>query len=156
VIAVACVARVLGGPLGYGGGQRWGVPLMERPGRWEERRRQALDGGHALYERWGWVACAITPAYIAGIAGMTFLLFLLVNSIAAITYEFATALPAYGASRAASGHHDAVSILEAAAGVVLLAALGWIYTRHRRGARGSRAERGPGPTAGAPTLETEH
>jgi membrane protein DedA with SNARE-associated domain len=133
------VARVLGGPLGYLGGQRWGVPLMERPGRWEERRRRALDGGHALFERWGWLGCTVTPAYVAGIAGMTFLLFLLVNSIAAVTGEFATALPAYGASRVASGHHDALSIVVAIVGVALVVALGWLYAHHRRGARATRS-----------------
>jgi membrane protein DedA with SNARE-associated domain len=156
VIAVACVARVLGGPLGYTSGQRWGVPLMERPGRREDRRRKALAGGQALFDRWGWLACAVTPAYLAGIAGMTFLLFLVVNSIAAVAAEFATALPAYGASSVASGHRDAVSIVEALVGVALLALLGRVYARRRRRAGGHRAGPEGSRAAVAITADREH
>src|SRR6516162_3349596 len=65
VIAVACVAAVLGGLLGYAGGRRWGVGLMEHPGRGEERRRKMLDQGHTLYVRWGWLACFFIPSFIA-------------------------------------------------------------------------------------------
>lgn len=53
---------MLGGLLRYGGGRRWGVSLMERPGRHEERRRAALAKGHELYGRWGWLACFVIPS----------------------------------------------------------------------------------------------
>jgi hypothetical protein len=85
---------------------------------------------------------------------MTFLLFLAVNSVVAVVFEFATALPPYGASRVASGHHDALSIVEAIVGIALLLLLGWAYARHRRTARASLTAT-CGPTMVASTVERE-
>ena len=137
VIAVACVAAVLGGLLGYGGGRRWGASLMERPGRWEERRRKTLDQGHALYSRWGWLACFFIPSFIAGIARMRFVMFLIFNTMAAVIYQFATALPAYGAAKVISGHSNTESVFELAAGIVLVVLIFWrvVLPRRRRHAR---------------------
>ncbi len=132
VIAVACVAAVLGGLLGYGGGRRWGADLMERPGRWEERRTKTLDQGHALYSRWGWLACFFIPSFIAGIARMRFVMFVLFNTMAAVIYQFATALPAYGAAKVLSGHSDTESVVELAAGVVLVVLIFWRVVLPRR------------------------
>ena len=137
VIAVACVAAILGGLLGYGAGRRWGAELMERPGRGEERRKKTLDQGHALYARWGWLACFFIPSFIAGIARMRFVMFLLFNTMAAVIYQFATALPAYGAAKVVSGHSDTESIFELAVGVVLVVLIFWrvVLPRWRRHAQ---------------------
>jgi membrane-associated protein len=133
VLGVGCVAAVIGGVLGYAIGHRWGASLLERPGRLEEQRRKALASGHNLYQKWGWLACVVIPSYIAGIAGMTFVIFLIFNSIAAVGYQLATGLSAYGASRVASGHSDAKSILSLVVGLGLVALIGWALTRrHRR------------------------
>jgi LPXTG-motif cell wall-anchored protein len=132
VVAVACVAAVLGGILGYWVGHRWGVRLMEHPGRHEQARRKALVQGHAAYERWGWLACFVIPSFIAGIASMTFAIFLIFNTIAAISYQFATALPSYGAGKIVSGHADAKSIIALAVGLGLVVAIGWLLLRRRR------------------------
>jgi membrane protein DedA with SNARE-associated domain len=139
VVAVACVAAVLGGVLGYWVGQRWGLSAMERPGRYEDERRKALARGHELYGRWGWLACFVIPSFIAGIAGMTFAMFLIFNSIAAVTYQFATALPAYGAGKVVSGHAGTTSIIELAAGVGLLVFIALRLARRRRRARGGES-----------------
>jgi membrane protein DedA with SNARE-associated domain len=146
VVAVACVAAVLGGVLGYGGGRRWGVRLMERPGRLEERRRHALDTGHELYRKWGWLACFVIPSFMAGIARMVFAMFLIFNTIAAISYQFATALPAYGAARVLSGYNDIPSIVGFIVGVALLAFIGLRLVRRRRA---SSARRPVGGSVGA-------
>ncbi len=134
VIAVACVAAVLGGLLGYGGGRRWGTDLMQRPGRGEERRRTTLDQGQALYGRWGWLACFFIPSFIAGIARMRFVMFLIFNTMAAVIYQFATALPAYGAAKVISGHTDTESLVELSVGVVLVVLIFWrvVLPRRRR------------------------
>jgi membrane protein DedA with SNARE-associated domain len=133
VLGVGCIAAVIGGALGYAIGHRWGVRLLERPGRFEEQRRKALSTGHNLHQKWGWLACVVIPSYVAGIAGMTFVIFLIFNSIAAVGYQFATGLSAYGASRVASGHNDAKSILALVVGLGLVVLIGWGLTRrHRR------------------------
>jgi LPXTG-motif cell wall-anchored protein len=145
VIAVACVAAVLGGVLGYWVGQRWGVRLMEHPGRHEQGRRRALAEGHEAYERWGWLACFVIPSFIAGIARMSFAMFLVFNTIAAVTYQFATALPAYGAAKIVSGHPDAKSIVAVAVGLGLLVAIGWLLLRRRRRSRAGEFSRAQTP-----------
>ena len=142
VIAVACVAAVLGGVLGYAGGRRWGVSLMERPGRWEERRARTLEEGHALYSRWGWLACFVIPSFVAGIARMALVMFLIFNTMAAVIYQFATALPAYGAGKVVSGHSGGVSVAELAVGVGLIAVIAWRLIR-RRGAGTDPGRRAP-------------
>ena len=74
VVAVACAGAVLGGLLGYEGGRRWGVELMQRPGRGEERRMKILDQGNTLYAKWGWLGRAgsglIGLALLIGYAGL--------------------------------------------------------------------------------------
>ena len=139
VIGVACLAAVLGGVLGYRVGRRWGVALMERPGRGEERRRKILDDGNALYAKWGWLACFFIPSFVAGIGGMRFLMFLTFNSIAAVIYQFATALPAYGAATLISGHTETGNVVTLAVGVVLVVLIFWRVVLPRR--RSRRAQR---------------
>jgi membrane protein DedA with SNARE-associated domain len=135
VIVVACVAAVLGGLLGYGGGRRWGVDLMQHPGRGEERRRKMLDQGHALYVKWGWLACFFIPSFIAGIARMRFLMFVIFNTMAAVIYQFATALPAYGAASLISGHTQTSNVVDLAVGAVLAVLIFWRLVLARRRAR---------------------
>jgi membrane protein DedA with SNARE-associated domain len=123
VVIAGCLGAAVGGVLGYGGGRRWGLALMERPGRWEEQRQKTLVKGHEIYGRWGWLACFVIPSFVAGIARMRFPIYLIFGTIAAFLHGFATALGAYGAGKVASGHHDIASILELALGLVVLALL---------------------------------
>lgn len=139
VIGVACVAAMLGGVLGYYIGRRWGVALMQRPGRGEERRRKILEEGNALYVKWGWLACFFIPSFVAGIARMRFLIFVIFNSVAALIYQFATALPAYGAATLISGHTETGNVVSLAVGVVLVVLIFWRVVLPRRRLR--KAER---------------
>lgn len=133
VIVVACVAAVLGGVLGYGAGRRWGAGLMQHPGRGEERRKKTLARGTALYSRWGWLAVFFLPAFIAGTAHMRFLTFVICETMSAVMYQFATALSVYGAAKVISGHVDTESLIELAAGVVLVVLIFWRVVLPRRG-----------------------
>lgn len=134
VIAVACAAAVVGVPVGYGAGQRWGLGFMQRPGRLEERRGKALEQGHTLFSRWGWLACIFIPAFIAGIARMRFMVFEIFKTTAALSYQVVTALAAYGAAKVVSGHVNPETLAELAAWVVLIVLLVWrlILPRRRR------------------------
>jgi membrane protein DedA with SNARE-associated domain len=143
VIIAGCLGAAVGGVLGYGGGRRWGLALMERPGRWEEQRRRTLERGHEIYGRWGWLACFVIPSFVAGIARMSFPIYLIFGTIAAFLHASATAVGAYGAGKVASGHHDTVSILELALGLVVLV---WLVQRFRLRRNAIRAEPpGAGP-----------
>jgi membrane protein DedA with SNARE-associated domain len=135
VIGVACVAAIVGGVLGYCVGRRWGFELMQRPGRGEERRGKMLDQGNALYVKWGWLACFFIPSFIAGIARMRFRVFLTFNTIAAVIYQFATALPAYGAASLISGHTETSNVLDLSVGVVLVVLIFWRVVLPRRRSR---------------------
>jgi membrane protein DedA with SNARE-associated domain len=150
VIAVACVGATLGGVIGYVVGRRWGVDLMERPGRWEEQRKKTLEQGHKIYRRWGWLACFVIPSYVAGVARMSIVMFLIFGTIAAVAHMFATAVPAYGAGKVASGHHDIVSILELACGLALIALIAWRARVRRRAAHDESAAAGAIVAATAP------
>jgi membrane protein DedA with SNARE-associated domain len=146
VIAVACAAAVLGGLLGYGGGLRWGTDLMQRPGRGEARREKVLNQGEALYLKWGWLACFFIPSFIAGICRMRFAMFLIFNTIAAVIYQFATALPAYGAATLISGHTETSNVVDLAVGVVLVVLIFWrIVLPRRRSRKEEEQEAGGGP-----------
>jgi membrane protein DedA with SNARE-associated domain len=136
VIIAGCLGAAVGGVVGYGGGRRWGLPLMERPGRWQEQRRKTLERGHEIYGRWGWLACFVIPSFVAGIARMRFPIYLIFGTIAAFLHASATALGAYGAGKVASGHHDIVSILELALGLVVLALIVQRFRPRRRAAHG--------------------
>lgn len=139
VIGVACVAAVIGGLLGYGIGRRWGLELMRRPGRSEDQRQKMLDQGHALYVKWGWLACFFIPSFIAGIARMRFRMFVIFNTIAAVIYQFATALPAYGAATLISGHTETSNVVDLAVGIVLVVLIFWrVVLPRRRSRRGDR------------------
>jgi membrane protein DedA with SNARE-associated domain len=148
VIVVGCLGAAIGGVIGYGGGRRWGLALMERPGRWEEERKRTLERGHDLYGRWGWLACFVIPSFVAGIARMRFAIYLIFGTIAAFLHASATALGAYGAGKVASGHHDIVSVLELVLGLVVLA---WLIQRVRLRRRAAHA-----PPPGAGGAQPEH
>ena len=138
VIGVGCLAAVLGGLLGYYVGRQWGLEVMEHPGRGEKRRRGMLDHGHALYAKWGWLACFFIPSFIAGIARMRFVLFLIFNTIAAVIYQFATALPSYGAASLISGHTETSKVVDVAVGVALVVLIFWRVVLPRRRSRSAR------------------
>jgi membrane protein DedA with SNARE-associated domain len=150
VIIAGCLGAALGGVIGYGGGRRWGLALMERPGRWEEQRKKTLDKGHDIYGRWGWLACFVIPSFVAGIARMRFPIYLIFGTIAAFLHASATAVGAYGAGKVASGHHDIVSILELMLGLVVLVLLVHRIPVQQRAAHGEPPRAG-GTQAGPVT-----
>jgi LPXTG-motif cell wall-anchored protein len=76
---------------------------------------------------------------------MTFVMFLIFNTIAAITYQFATALPAYGAGKIISGHADAKSVVALAIGLGLLVVIGLLLARRRRRSRANSFSRAQAP-----------
>jgi len=83
-------------------------------------------------------------------------MFLIFNTMAAVIYQFATALPAYGAATLISGHTEASNIVDLAVGVVLLVLIFWrIVLPRRRSRREQDAERGAAADRGSTAVSTD-
>lgn len=146
VIVVAALAAWTGGYGGYLLGARAGVALVDRRGRWQRQRRQAMRVGERVYRRWGPLAVFLTPAWVSGALRMPRNSFLAWNALAAIVSSLVAVFGAYAIATAVLGQ------LSTGRGVVILAvaALGFaivavIAGRHRTGSnsegRSARAER---------------
>jgi membrane protein DedA with SNARE-associated domain len=140
VIAIAAAAAIIGDNIGYLLGARFGRRLMERPGRSQARRLEALARGEHLFDRHGakavflgrWIALLrIWAAWLAGMAGMRWRTFLLWNALGGIGWALCFGLLGYFGG-------EAVAELAARVGVGVAIAVGaaavaiWVTLHHRR------------------------
>jgi membrane protein DedA with SNARE-associated domain len=77
VLATAMVAWMLGSVIGYVIGEHGGRPLLDHPGRFENRRRKLLAKGDRAFGRYTFVASVTMPAFVSGIFRVRFWLFML-------------------------------------------------------------------------------
>jgi membrane protein DedA with SNARE-associated domain len=139
VIAIAAAAAIVGDNFGYMLGARFGRRLLERPGRTQAQRLEALRRGEQLFDRHGpkavflgrWIALLrIWAAWLAGMASMRWRSFLLWNALGGIGWALFFGLLGYFGGEAAAE-------LVARAGVGVAIAVGaavlavWV-TAHRR------------------------
>jgi len=135
VLVVALAGAEVGGLTGYGIGARWGRQILERPGRWHDRRQNIATRGERIFARWGWLAVFFISTIICGVLRMRHGQFVVWNFIDASVYVLAVGPAAYGASKVAAGEHGWGSLgpliagLAIAAGCAVLAAR--YYRRHR-------------------------
>jgi membrane protein DedA with SNARE-associated domain len=140
VIAIAAGAAIVGDNFGYLLGSRFGRRLLERPGRQEERRREALRRGELLFDQHGpkavflgrWVALLrIWAAWLAGMASMPWRSFLIWNALGAIGWALCFGLLGYFGGEAAA---ELVARLGVAAAVLIGLALAvlWLVVHRRR------------------------
>jgi membrane protein DedA with SNARE-associated domain len=140
VIAIAAAAAIIGDNIGYLLGARFGRRLMERPGRTQARRLEALQRGEALFDRHGakavflgrWIALLrIWAAWLAGMAGMRWRSFLFWNALGGIGWALFFGLLGYFGG-------EAVAELAARVGVGVAIAVGaaavavWVMLHHRK------------------------
>jgi membrane protein DedA with SNARE-associated domain len=140
VIAIAAAAAIIGDNIGYLLGARFGRRLIERPGRTQVRRLEALRRGELLFDRHGpkavflgrWIALLrIWAAWLAGMAGMRWRSFLLWNALGGIGWALFFGLLGYFGG-------EAVAELVARAGIGVAIAAGaaavavWVTLRQRR------------------------
>jgi membrane protein DedA with SNARE-associated domain len=139
VIAIAAAAAIVGDNFGYMLGARFGRRVLERPGRTQARRLEALRRGEQLFDRHGpkavflgrWIALLrIWAAWLAGMASMRWRSFLLWNALGGIGWALFFGLLGYFGG-------EAVAELAARVGVGVAIAVGaaavavWV-TLHRR------------------------
>src|SRR5690348_15341165 len=84
VLATAMVAWMLGSVIGFEIGWRGGRPLLDHPGRLENRRRKLLAKGDRAFGRHTFVASVTLPAFVSGIFRVRFWLFLLGALVAGV------------------------------------------------------------------------
>lgn len=127
VIAIAAAAAIVGDNLGYAIGRRYGRGLFTRPGRWEEKRRNALVAGEAFFDRHGAkavffgrfvAALRIWAAWIAGMTHMPWRSFLLWNALGGIVWAIAFGLIGYLAGEAVARVIEKAGVAAAVVAVV--------------------------------------
>jgi membrane-associated protein len=133
VLIVGTAGAELGALGGWDIGRRVAQAGLDRPGRFAERRRQALETGERVAQRWGRLLVFFVPSWVSGAIGMPFGQFAVWNVPAAFLWMIAAGLGAYGVSSAVSGGSlldSLVPLLLAAAAFVSLALV--LVRRHRR------------------------
>ena len=128
VIAVAALAAIIGDNVGFQLGRHGARRLLERSGRFEERRQAFLTRGEAFFQRHGgktvflgrWLPfLRVTAAWLAGAHGMSWPRFLVWNAAGGILWAISVGLFAFLAG------HVAVQILhDAGYAVLAVVALG--------------------------------
>ena len=135
VLAVAMVGAEVGGMAGYRIGARWGRRLLERPGRWQERRRRMAARGERIFAKWGWLAVFLISTIVCGMLKMKYAQFLVWNFIDGAVYVLAVGPASYAAGKIVAGEQDGGSLglllagLAVAAGCVVLTVR---YARRRK------------------------
>ena len=149
VLAASILGAGVGGLIGYAVGARWGRTIMDHPGPWQDRRRQAVTAGEALYAKWGRLAVFFTPCMISGIVKMKYSQFVVWNLLAGAVYVFSVGPAAYGAGKVTSEQ----SLSQAGpliAGIAVGAAAFWLGRRYHRRRQAKRAAAAPGHGMQAP------
>lgn len=163
VIAIAAVAAIVGDNIGYVIGRRGGRWLLERPGRFQRRRRLVLEIGEPFFERHGPKAVffgrfvlvlRVWASWLAGATHMHWRSFVLWNALGGICWATAIGLLAYFLGHSAGNTIEAFGVFGLAA---VLFAITTGFFAHRRHMRSIERERGdaqdPPPQPSAPDRE---
>ena len=148
VLIAAMLGAEVGGLAGYRIGDRWARGLLERPGRWQERRQKFLATGERIYAKWGRLAVFFTSTIVCGLLKMKYSQFIFWNFLDGAVYVLAVGPAAYGAGKVAAGEQDWASLVALVAGLAFAAGCLVLAARYhrRRKARGLPGHTG---TAGA-------
>jgi membrane-associated protein len=143
LVIVASAAAILGDNVGFAIGRRYGRRLFLAPGPLREHRLKVLELGEPFFAKHGpkavflgrWVSgLRIASAWLAGINGMRWPVFLFWNALGGIAWATSIALAIYLLGPFAE--HAITVAGPAAAGLVAVAAIAlyWRWRRQRRGA----------------------
>ncbi|HEY2631693.1 MAG TPA: DedA family protein [Solirubrobacteraceae bacterium] len=141
VIAIATLAAIVGDNIGYQIGRKGGRWLLERPGRFQNQRRQVLVTGEPFFERHGpkavffgrfLLGLRVWASWLAGATHMRWRSFFLWNAIGGICWAIAIGLLAYFLGKAAGNAIQTFGFFGLAA-VLLVAGGGFVaHRRHKR------------------------
>jgi membrane protein DedA with SNARE-associated domain len=112
VIAIAALAAIVGDNAGYLIARKAGRNLLQRPGRFERRRRRVLEIGDPFFQRHGPLAVFLGrwflglrtwASWLAGTSGMPWRSFAFWNAAGAISWATTIGSVAYFIGNTASG-----------------------------------------------------
>jgi membrane protein DedA with SNARE-associated domain len=139
---LAATAAILGDNVGFAIGRHFGRRIFLANGPLKVHRAKVLEHGEPFFERHGpkavflgrWVAgLRIASAWLAGMNGMRWPMFLFWNALGGIAWAASVALSIYFLGDLAE--HAIEVVGPVAAGLVVAALIVfWIYRRKRRGA----------------------
>ena len=138
VLIVAALGAEAGGLIGYGIGARWGRSLLDHPGPWQERRRNAVARAEAVYAKWGRLAVFVTPTLVSGALRMKYSQFVVWNFVVGAVYVLSVGPAAYGAGKVAADEQDWESLGALVTGLAIAAACAVLAARYYRRRRANR------------------
>jgi membrane protein DedA with SNARE-associated domain len=141
LVLIASAAAIFGDNVGFAIGRKGGRRLLMRPGPFHAQRLKVIAIGEPFFARHGpkavflgrWVSgLRIASAWLAGINGMSWPVFLLWNALGGIVWAAVVGFGVYALG------HVAGQILTVAGpvagGVVIVGIVGFLIVRHRRAA----------------------
>jgi membrane protein DedA with SNARE-associated domain len=141
LVVVASAAAIVGDNIGFAIGRKGGRKLLMRPGPFHAQRLKVIEIGEPFFAKHGpkavflgrWVSgLRIASAWLAGINGMSWPVFLVWNALGGIVWASAVGFGVYALG------HVAEDILRfagpIAAAVFVVGVVGFVVYRHRRAA----------------------
>jgi len=137
MLAAAWIGAMTGGSVGWLIGVKGGRALIIRPGPLHKTRVRIVRHGDHVYERRGWLAVYLAPAWMAGVSGMPARRFMPANAVASLIWTLTIGLGSYLAGPLVA---DAIGDI-GVGGLIALLAFGAISAYIRRRRRRSRRSR---------------
>jgi membrane protein DedA with SNARE-associated domain len=139
LVLIAAAAAIIGDNVGFAIGRKGGRRLLMRPGPFHAQRLKVIEIGEPFFAKHGpkavflgrWVSgLRIASAWLAGINGMSWPVFLVWNALGGIVWAAAVGFGVYALGHVAE---DILTVAGPVAGGIVIA-LGIVYLvyRHRR------------------------
>src|SRR5215212_10013065 len=142
LVVLASAAAIIGDNVGFAIGRKGGRKLLMRPGPFHAQRLKVIEIGEPFFARHGpkavflgrWVSgLRIASAWLAGINGMSWPVFLVWNALGGIVWACAVGFGVYALGHVAE---DIITVVgPIAGGGVIIAVVGFLVIRHRRSER---------------------
>jgi membrane-associated protein len=139
LVVIASAAAIVGDNVGFAIGRKGGRKLFMRPGPFHGQRLRVIEMGEPFFARHGpkavflgrWVSgLRIASAWLAGINGMSWRVFLPWNALGGIVWASAVGFGVYALGQAAE---DALTVFgPVAGGIVVIGVVAALIIRHRR------------------------
>jgi membrane-associated protein len=142
LVLIAAAAAIIGDNVGFAIGRKGGRALLLRPGPLHAQRVRVIEIGEPFFAKHGpkavflgrWVSgLRIASAWLAGINGMSWPVFLVWNALGGIVWAFAVGFGIYALGHVAEDFITVVGPI--AGGGVIVAIAGFLLIRHRRSVR---------------------
>jgi len=141
LVVIASAAAIIGDNIGFAIGRKGGRKLLMRPGPLHAQRLKVIEIGEPFFAKHGpkavflgrWVSgLRIASAWLAGINGMSWPVFLLWNALGGIAWACTVGFGVYALGQVAE---DILTVAgPIAAGVFVAGVIGVVIFRHRRAA----------------------